>query len=117
MGGGGVRSEETRQPAERTRGTKGDGRNEGRQQMGDGGTRRGNTTTSQTRGLEGARRVARVVSRHSQWLLDGEVRRDGSSTARDGVRRLLHGKRQRDRGSDGLRAQRRWASMDSAMAN
>jgi len=53
MGGGGVRSEETRQPAGRTRGTTGDGRNEGRRQMGGGGVRRGNATTSRTRGLEG----------------------------------------------------------------
>ena len=55
MGGGGVRIEETGQPAGRTRGTKGDGHNERRRQMGGGGvTRRGNATTSRmTRGLEG----------------------------------------------------------------
>jgi len=50
-------------------------------------------------------------------LLDGEGRRDGSSTARDGARRLLDGKGRRERGGDGLRAQRRWVAMDSAMAN
>jgi len=49
MGGGGVRSEETGQLAGWTRGTKGDGRNERRRQMGGGGVRRGRTT----RGLEG----------------------------------------------------------------
>ena len=53
MGGGGVRIEEMGQPAGRTRGTKGDGRNERRRQMGGGGVRRGNTTTSRMRGLEG----------------------------------------------------------------
>jgi hypothetical protein len=55
MGGGGVRIEERGQPAGRTRGTKGDGHNERRRQMGGGGvTRRGNATTSRmTRGLEG----------------------------------------------------------------
>jgi hypothetical protein len=53
MGGGGVRSAETGHPAGRTRGTKGDGCNERRRQMGGGGVRRGNVTTSQTSGLEG----------------------------------------------------------------
>jgi len=54
MGGGGVRSKETRQLAGRTRGTKGDGCNERHRQMGGGGVRRGNATTSwMTRGLEG----------------------------------------------------------------
>jgi hypothetical protein len=79
MGGGGVRSKETGQPAGWKRGTKGDGRNERRRQMGGGGVRRGNATTSRTRGLEG------FVSRHGRWLLDGEVRRKGSSTAMDGA--------------------------------
>jgi len=46
MGGGGVRSKETGQLAGQTRGTKGDGRNERRQQMGGGGVRRGNATFS-----------------------------------------------------------------------
>ena len=36
-----MRSEETGQPAGRTRGTKGDGHNERRRQMGGGGVRRG----------------------------------------------------------------------------
>jgi len=49
-------------------------------------------------------------------LLDGEGRRDGSSSAR-GARRLLDGKGRRERGGDGLRAQWRWAAMDSSMAN
>jgi hypothetical protein len=105
MGGGGVRSEETGQPAGRTRGTKGDGRNERRRQMGGGGVRRGNATTSwTTRGLEGRDewpessvdtadgslmvRYGPTAPRR-QWtarrLLDGEGRRDGSSTARDGA--------------------------------
>ncbi len=54
MEGGGVRSEETGQPAGRTRGTKGDGRNERRRQMRGVDVRRGNATTSRTtRGLEG----------------------------------------------------------------
>ena len=54
MRGGGVRSEETGQLAGWTRGKKGDGRNERRRQMGGGGMRRGNATTSRmTRGLEG----------------------------------------------------------------
>jgi hypothetical protein len=35
--------------------------------------------------LGGARRVARVISQHGRRLLDGEGRRDGSSTARDGA--------------------------------
>jgi len=50
-------------------------------------------------------------------LLDGKGWHDGSLTARDGARRLLNGKRRRERGGNGLRAQRRWAAMDSAMAN
>ena len=79
MGGGGVRSEETGQSAGRKRGMKGDGRNERRRQMGGGGVRRGNATTSRMRGLEG------FVSRHGRRLLDGEVRREGSSTAMDGA--------------------------------
>ena len=104
MRGGGVRSEETGQPAGRRRGTKGDGRNERRRQMGGGGVRRGNTTTSRTRGLGGrdewpessvdtadgfltARDGATAPRR--QWtarrLLDGEGRRDGSLTVRDGA--------------------------------
>ncbi len=104
MEGGGVRSEEMGQPAGRTRGTKGDGRNEGRQQMGGGGVRRGNVTTSWTRGLEGRDEwqessdntadgslMARygAATPQQQWmarrLLNGKGRRDGSSTARDGA--------------------------------
>ena len=102
MEGGGVRSEEMGQPAGRTRGTKGDGRNEGRQQMGGGGVRRGNATTSQTRGLEGRDEwpessdntadgslMARYggTTPRRQWmaqrLLDGKGQCDGSSTVRD----------------------------------
>ena len=103
MGGGGVRIEETGQPAGRTRGTKGDGCNERRKQMGGGGVMRGNTTTSRTRGLEGQDEwpessvdtadgslMARYGAQR-QWtvrrLLDGERRRDGSSKARDIARR------------------------------
>ena len=72
-----MRSEETGQPAGRTRGTKGDGRNERRRQMGGGGVRRDNATTSRTRGLGG----------RDEWpesSVDGNGRCDGSSTARDG---------------------------------
>ena len=143
MGGGGVRIEETGQPAGRMRGTKGDGCNERHRQMGGGGVRRGNPTTSRTRGLEGQDKwpelsfdtaegslMARYGDRW-QWtvrwlqrrgtgarrLLDGEEWRDGSSTARDGVRRLLDGKGRREHGGNGQRAQRQWAAMDSAMAN
>jgi len=121
MGGGGVRIEETGQPAGRTRGTKGDGRDESERcrQMGGGGMRRGNTTTSLTRGLEvgGARRVAGVVSRHGRRLLDGEVRR---STAMNGAapprrqgtaRRLLDGKGRRN-GSSTARDGASAAAMD-----
>jgi len=73
MEGGGVRSKETGQLAGWTRGTKGDGRNDRHQQMGGGGVRRGNVTTSRTtRGLEGRD-------------LDSKGRRDGSSTVRDGA--------------------------------
>jgi len=90
--------------------------------------------------------VAGVVSRHGQQLLDGEVWRDGSSTAmdgataprrrgtarrlldgegrrdgslmaRDGAQQLLNGKGRHERGGDRPRAQRRWAAMDGAMAN
>ena len=46
MGGGGMRSEEMGQLARWMRGMKGDGRNERRRQMGGGGVRRGNATTS-----------------------------------------------------------------------
>jgi len=105
MGGGGVRSEEMGQLAGWTRGTKGDGRNEKRRQMGGGGVRRGNATTSRTmRGLEGQDewpessvntvngslmvRYGATAPRR-QWmarrLLDGEGRHDGSSTVRDGA--------------------------------
>ena len=81
MRDGGVRSEETGQPAGRMRGTKGDGHNERRRQMGGGGVMRGNADER----LGGARQVAGVVSRHGQRLLDDEGRRDGSSTAMDGA--------------------------------
>jgi len=105
MGGGGVRSKETGQLAGWTRGTKGDGRNERRRQLGGGGVRRGNATTSRTtRGLEGrdewpelsvgtadsslmVRYSATAPRRQwtAQWLLDGEGRRNSSSTVRDGA--------------------------------
>ena len=100
-----MRSEETGQLARWMRGTKGDGRNERRRQMGGGGVKSGNATTSQTtRGLEGrdkwpessvdtadgslmVRYGATAPQRQwtVQWLLDGEGRRDGSSTVRDGA--------------------------------
>ena len=145
-----MRSEETGQPARRTRGTKGDGRNERRRQMGGVGVRRGNATTSRTtRGLKGRDEWPEssvntadnsLMVRHGataprrQWmaqrLLDGEGRHGGSSTvrdgataprwrgtARDGARRLLDGKGRRERGGDGLKAQRQWAAMDSVMVN
>ncbi len=103
MGGGGVRSKETGQPAGRTRGTKDDGRNERRRQMGGGGMRRGNVTTSRTRGLEGRDEwpelsvdtagslMMRYGATAPRWqctarrLLDSEGRRDVSSTVRDGA--------------------------------
>jgi len=105
MGGGGVRSKETGQLARWTRGTKGNGRNERRQQMGGGCVRRGNATTSRTtRGLEGRDewlessvdtangslmvRYGATAPRR-QWtarqLLDSEGRRNGSSPVRDGA--------------------------------
>jgi hypothetical protein len=105
MGGGGVRSEETGQSAGRTRGTKGDGHNERRQQMGGSGVRRGNVTTSRTRGLEGRdewpelsantadgflmMRYGATAPRRqctARRLLDGEGRHNGSSTVKDGAR-------------------------------
>ena len=131
MGGGGMRSKETGQLTGQNRGTKGDGCNERCRQMGGGDMRRGNATTSwTTRGLEGqdewpessvdtgngslmVRYGATAPCRQwmARWLLDG------SSTARDGARRLLVSKGRRECGGDGLRAQRRWAAMDSTMAN
>ena len=146
MGGGGVRSEEMGQLAGWTRGTKGNGLNERRRQMEGGGVRRGITTTSRTRrGLEGRDKwpelpvdtadgslmvrygasaprrqwTATAPQRRgtSQRLLGGEGWRDGSSTARDGARRHLDLKGQHERSGDGLRAQRRWEAMDSAIAN
>ena len=66
----------------------------------------------------------------AQRLLDGEGRHGGSLTVRDGAtaprwrgtarggaRRLLDGKGRRERGGDGLKAQRQWAAMDSVMVN
>jgi hypothetical protein len=75
MGGGGVRSKETGLPAGQTRGTKGNGRNERRQQMGGGGVRRGNVTTSRTRGLEG----------RDEWLELSVDTADGSLMVRYGA--------------------------------
>ena len=99
MGGGGVRIEETGQPAGWMRGTKGDGGNERRRQMGGGGVRRGIATTNRIRGLEGrdewpessvdmadSSLMARYGARWQwmvRWLLDCEGRRDGSLTVRD----------------------------------
>jgi len=103
MGGGGVRSKETGQLARWTRGTKGDGRNERRRQMGGGGVRRGNATNRRTaRGLEGQDEwpessvdtadgslMVRYGATAPQWqwmarqLLNGEGWRDSSSTMRD----------------------------------
>ena len=105
MGGGGMRSKETGQLVGWTRGTKGDVRNERHQQMGGGGVRRGNATTSRTtRGLEGRDKWPEssvdtadgsLMVRYSattprrQWtvrrLLDGKGWRDGSSMVRDGA--------------------------------
>ncbi len=97
-----MRSEEMGQPAGRMRGMKGDGRNEGRQQMGGSGVTRGNATTSRTRGLEGQDEwpessadtadgslMARYGTTAPQWqwtarrLLDGKGWCNGSLTARD----------------------------------
>jgi len=66
--------------AGRTRGTKGNGRNERRQR--EEGQR---DNQPDDKRLEGVRRVAGVISRHGRQLLDGEVRRDGSLTAMDGA--------------------------------
>jgi hypothetical protein len=142
MGGGGVRSEETGQLAGWTRGTKGDGRNDRCRQMGGGGVRRGNATTSRTTvGLEGqdewpessvdtandslmVRYSATAPRRQwmERWLLNSEGWRDGSSTVRDSSTAPRWRGTARDgsstaRDGDGLRAQRRWAAMNSAMAN
>ena len=107
MGGGGVRSEETGQLAGWTRGTKGDGRNErhrhGRRRREE--RQRDNQPDDER--LGGARRVAGVVSRHGRRLLDGEVRRDGSSTAMDGATAPQR------RGT--ARARRRWTESTTAM--
>jgi len=68
-----VRSEETGQPAGWTRGTKGDDRNERRRQLGGGGVRRGNATTSRTRGLGG----------HDEWPESSVDTADSFLKARD----------------------------------
>jgi len=97
MGGGGVRIEETGQPARQTRGTKGDGQDEWRRQMGSGGVRRGNTTTSRTRGLEG----------RDEWPESSVDTANSFLMARYGaqrqwtVQRLLDGKGRCERGGDG----------------
>jgi len=69
MGGGGVRSEETGQLARRTRGTKGDGRNErhrhGRRRREE--RQRDNQPDDER--LGGARRVAGGISRHGRRSL------------------------------------------------
>ncbi len=120
--------------------------------MGGGGVRRGNATTTgegRDKWLESSVDTAdgSLMARYGataprrQWtarrLLDGEGRRDDSSTAmdgvtaprrrgtardgslmaRDGARRLLDSEGRRERGDDGPRAQRPWAAMDGAMAN
>jgi len=94
MGGGGVRSEKTGQPAEWTRGTKGDGRSERHRQMGGGGLRRGNAATSRTRGLEGRDEWPEssvdtadgsLMVRYGTTDPQRQWQRDGSSTARDGA--------------------------------
>ena len=53
MGGGGIRGEEMGQLAGWTRGTKGNGCNQRRRQMGGGSVRKDATTSRTTRGLEG----------------------------------------------------------------
>ena len=90
-----MRNEETGQLFERTRGTKGDGRNERRRQMGGGGVRRGNATTSwMTRGLEGGDEWTEssvntangsLMVRYGTTAPHGKGWRDGSSMARDGT--------------------------------
>ena len=105
MGGGGMRRKETGQLVGWTRGTKGDVRNERRQQMGGGGMRRGNATTSRTtRGLEGRDKWPEspvdtadgslmvrygATAPRRQWmarrLLGGEGRPNGSLAVRDGA--------------------------------
>jgi len=90
--------------------------------MGGGGARRGNATTSRKRGLEGqdewpeslvdTANGSLMVRYGARWqwtaqrLLNSKGWRDGSSTVRDGARRLLNGKGRREHGGDGPRAQR-----------
>ena len=98
MGGGGVRSEETGQLAGRTRGTKGDGRNERRRQMGGGGVRRGNATTSRTtRGLEG----------RDEWPESSVDTADGSLMVRYGATA--------PRRQGTVRARQRWTESTTVM--
>jgi len=85
MGGGDVRSKEMGQLAGWMRGTKGNGCNERHRQMGGGGVRRGNATTSRmTRGLEGQDKWSESSVDMANGY-DGEVRRDGSLTAMNGA--------------------------------
>ena len=76
MGGGGMRSKETRQLAGQTRGMKGDGSNERRRQMGGGGVRRGNATTS---------RMTRVLEGRDEWPESSVDMADGSLMVRYGA--------------------------------
>ena len=76
MGGGGVRSEETGQPAGQMRGTKGNGRNERRMQMGGNGVsvRRGNANCCVDYchgGHQG--NTERVVARWQRSVASGET--------------------------------------------
>ena len=85
MRGGGVRSEETGQPAGWTRGTKGDGHNERLRQMGGGGVRRGIATTNRTRGLEWQGKWPESSVNTADGSFYGIGWRDGNSTARNGA--------------------------------
>ena len=80
MRGGSVRSKEMGQLAGWTRGTKGDGHNERHRQMGGGGVRRGNVTTSPTRGLGGRDEWPESWPELSADMADGSLMvRDGAT--------------------------------------
>ncbi len=139
MGGGGVRSKETGQPAGRTRGTKCDAAMRGagrweaaargeasRQPAGrEAWVGRDECPESSVDTADGSLMASAVMDGATApqrrgtacRLLDFNGRGDGSLAVRDGARWLLDGEGRRERGGDGPRAQRRWAAMDSAMAN
>ena len=124
MGGGGVRSEETGQPARRTRGTKGDAIMRGASRWK--AVERGEATRqpSGREAWEGRDEwpessvdtangslMVRYNETAPQWqwtaqlLLDGKIRCDGSSTARDGASAVVM---DREHNGDGQRWTARW---------